>query len=230
MVGEVGDERRETARSPWDPDLDANEGDLDFRLTYAGPLRASQDDNKLRQRSHHVHDIRQQFHAQLKILWAAHPVMKQVAKNGSSVELYVGSGAPPLNQIFDREGFKWLPIVTKENGLICKVEILMLREGQPGKVLYDIDNRLKTLFDALRMPTGPEELGEKTVRGKRTPQGGENPFYVLLETDSLITHIGVTADTLLEPVPGYLPGEPVRLVINVTIRPYRAFAETAGYA
>jgi hypothetical protein len=34
----------------------------------------------------------------------------------------------------------------------------MLREGQPGRVLYDIDNRLKTLFDALRIAKGPNEL------------------------------------------------------------------------
>jgi hypothetical protein len=51
-----------------------------------------------------------------------------------------------------------------------------------------------------------------------------------LEDDKLITHIAVTTDALLEPVPGVPQDEAVRLVIDVTIRPYRAYLETVGYA
>jgi hypothetical protein len=166
----------------------------------------------------------------LKVLWSEHPVLQQIKSDGSSVYLYGGSGAPPLNQIFQEEGFNWLPMVTKENGLICKVDVLMLRQGQPGKALYDIDNRLKTLFDALRKADGPNELGAGTKQGKLTPNVGEDPFYVVLQNDNLITHLSVTTDTLLEPVDNTSPEQAVRLVIDVTVRPYRAFAETAGFA
>lgn len=105
----------------------------------------------------------------------------------------------------------------------------MLRSGEPGKVLYDIDNRLKTLFDALRMPQGPHELGAGTASGKRKPSSDEDPFYVVLQDDRLITHLSVTSDALLEPVQDVRPEEAVRLVIDITVKPYHAFAETAGF-
>ena len=35
----------------------------------------------------------------------------------------------------------WKPIVTEDNGLICALDILMLRKGPPGEVRTDIDNR-----------------------------------------------------------------------------------------
>lgn len=206
---------------------------MEFRLTYAGRLLAHKDNIKLRERSLHVHEIRKSFHKQLKVLWQEHPVFSQIRRDGSSVSsasLTWGSGAPPLNQIYDREGFKWLPIVTDDNGLICKVDVLMLRTGQPGKVLFDVDNRLKTLFDALRMPKTPGELGAETGKGKIAPDPDEEPFYVVLEEDKLITHIAVTSDALLEPVENVRPEEAVRLVVDVTIKPYKAFAETAGFA
>jgi hypothetical protein len=113
--------------------------------------------------------------------------------------------------------------------------MLMLREGPPGKALFDIDNRLKTVFDALRKAKGPDELGASTAAGQVGAASGEDPFYVVLEDDRLITHLAVTTDTLLEPVPpsdeGPIPPqEAVRLVIDITIRPYRGFLETVGYA
>jgi hypothetical protein len=206
---------------------------MEFRLTYAGTLRSHQDSGRLPQRSLHVHDIRRAFHRQLKTLWQEHPVLQQInaaGSGGSSVALYVGSGAPPLNKIFKPDGFNWLPMATEHNGLTCKVDVLLLRLGQPGAVLYDLDNRLKTLFDALRMAKGPDELGAQTTEGQVTPSPDQDPFYVVLDDDKLITHLSVTSDTLLEPVPGTPQDEAVRLVLNITVRPYRAFAETAGYA
>jgi hypothetical protein len=65
-------------------------------------------------------------------------------------------------------------------------------------VLQDVDNRLTTIFDALRMPKGPQELGAGTQQGKVSPASNENPFFVLLEDDRLITHVSVTTDMLLE--------------------------------
>lgn len=55
----------------------------------------------------------------------------------------------------------------------------------------DIDGRLKTLFDALRIPTNLDETGGMG------PQDGENPFYCLLEDDKLISEINVSTDQLL---------------------------------
>jgi hypothetical protein len=69
---------------------------MEFRLTYPRPLRSHQDSGRLSQRSRHVHDIRRAFHRQLKTLWQEHPAIQQInaaGSGGSSVALYVGSGA-----------------------------------------------------------------------------------------------------------------------------------------
>src|ERR1700730_3830664 len=95
---------------------------------------------------------------------------------------------------------------------------LFVNDGAPGDVLTDIDNRLKTLFDALRKAKGPQELGAGTSSGQVAPDADEKPFYVLLEDDKLITDVAVTTDMLLQPVPDTPPAEAVRLVIEVTIR------------
>ena len=195
---------------------------MEFRLTYADKLLAHRDDDRLPERSHHVHDIRRVFHKQLKLLWQVHPVLTK------SSEAY--TGPQPGDEVrFSIEGFTFIPIVTNALSLICKLDVLLLREGNPGQVLFDIDNRLKTLFDALRMPRGPEELGQSTKRGIRKPESDESPFYVLLENDNLITHVSVTSDRLLEPIPNVSKNEAVRLVINVTVRGYDVHMDNLGF-
>lgn len=200
---------------------------MDFRLTYAGRLLAHKDNDRLPQRSLHVHCLRQEFHKQLKALWSAHPVLRELHER--SPEWHAQRPGPPMMKILREDGFEWLPIVSEANGLICKVDILLLRSGPPGKVLFDIDNRLKTIFDALRKAKGADELGAQTSDGQITPKSDENPFYVLLEDDKLITHLSVTSDMLLEPVPDVPVDQAARLVINVTVQPYQPYLENLGY-
>ena len=112
---------------------------MEFRLTYAGKLLAHRE-NKTRERSLHVHDIRKEFHKQLRTLWNEHPVLKRRHPADSDTpdpEIKIGT-------TFEQNGFKWKPIVTEESGLMCAVDILMLRKGliAPGAVQADIDNRL----------------------------------------------------------------------------------------
>ncbi|MDB5472820.1 MAG: hypothetical protein JWP99_123 [Devosia sp.] len=81
----------------------------------------------------------------------------------------------------------------------------------------DIDNRLKTLFDALRMPDSKEELG-----GYDKPGEDEAPFYCLMTDDKLITKIAVETDRLLEPTAADRENNDndSRLVITVRLKPY----------
>lgn len=208
----------------WDPYLLPNEDDMQFRLIYSGCLYGIGNDTRTRARSLHVHDIRRKFHEQLKKLWRDHPVLAKSNFNKSGVV-----GYSPI-QTFSREGFNFMPLVNEVNGLICSLDILLLRDGKPGKTLTDLDNRLKTVFDALRMPTGPQELGSETDRGQQTPNTGEDPFYVVLEDDKFITHLSVTTDTLLEPIPNVPVENAVSMVINVTIRPYDMQIKTIAFA
>jgi hypothetical protein len=73
----------------------------------------------------------------------------------------------------------------------------MLRPEPPGALITqggDIDNRLKTLFDALRMPHNLSELPKGSV-----PDVDQDPFFCLLEDDNLITAVSVKTDRLLVP-------------------------------
>jgi hypothetical protein len=93
---------------------------------------------------------------------------------------------------------------------------LYLRPALPGSLITeagDIDNKLKTLFDALKMPNRKQELGTY-----RLPSDDENPFYVLLEEDKLISRVSVETDILLQ-LTRFDPNE-TRLVITVTLSPY----------
>ena len=188
---------------------------MEFRLTYAGKLRAHK-----RGVSGHVHDIRQRFHEQLKSLWNEHPVLgrdQPLVSVDPKAKTFVG-------RIFSQNGYNWKPIVTEDNALVCELEVLMLRKGPPGNVRTDIDNRLKTLFDALRIAS-PEELRNQS------PRPGQNPFYALLQDDRLITRVSVASDMLLERVEGVERDEDaVRLVIGVRVRPYKLLVDTLEFA
>ena len=48
-------------------------------------------------------------------------------------------------------------------------------------VLHDVDNRLKTIFDALRMAKGPNELGDGTTQGMQRPTSDEDPIFCRYE-------------------------------------------------
>lgn len=209
----------------WDGDIYPEEGDVEFRLTYVGELLATRGDDRKRQRALHVHDIRKHFHRQLRELWWTHPVLSRVVAFAASHP----NDGDMMHTIHTSEGFRWLPMVTKENGLICKLEILMLRDRTPGNVLADIDNRLKTVFDALRLADSPNELGAKTEGGPVRPTPDEDPFYVLLQDDRLITHVAVTTDGLPGEVPNVPPENAARLVIDVTVRPYLVRTENLEY-
>lgn len=99
--------------------------------------------------------------------------------------------------------------------MVCSLDILFLRRDEPGSLIEsggDIDNRIKVLFDALRMPTDNE------IRGF-TPEQDEVPFLCLLEDDVLIAEFKVTTDRLLTPTGSGHPNSDVQLVIHVkTVR------------
>jgi hypothetical protein len=86
-------------------------------------------------------------------------------------------------------------------GLACSLDILFLRRDSPGNLVRsggDIDNRINTLFDALRRPENGEEVAGFP------PGPNEDPFFCLMETDSLVTEVSVITDRLLLPQAPYL--------------------------
>lgn len=192
---------------------------MEFRLVYHGDLFAenegrNQNSQWRENRAKHKHKIRKEFHRQLRELWSIHPGLKSYG----AVRHYSTGDKSQLEIIasnFEENGFRFVPLATRQNCLLCKVEILMLRPGTPGSVIVnpgDLDNRLKTLFDALKKLNGKDELGGYS------PDDGETPFFCLLEDDGIITHAAVETDTLLNPTTKNI--SEVLAIISVTVRPY----------
>lgn len=118
---------------------------------------------------------------------------------------------------FAHNGFNFLPLVGSifdGVGTACAIDILFLRRDDPGRIISsggggDIDNRLKVLVDALKMP----KIGE--IPSSAKPANGESPFFCLLQDDSLVTELKVTTDRLLTPRADDESENDVHLVIHV---------------
>src|SRR5579864_2628783 len=196
---------------PWEPWMR-------FRLTYEGELRPSQRDPQNGQReplAAHKQGIRKVFHGQLKQLWKTNKFLKehQVEKNEINIRpgqvtgalgvAYWGvtprMGIPLIEYIasnFQSNGYRFSPLVCEEFSLLCSLEVLFLRRDFPIGVISagDLDNRVKTLIDALRKPHNANEL-----TGNETPSEVEDPFFCLLEDDDLVTALSVESGMLLDP-------------------------------
>lgn len=160
---------------------------MEFTLLYDGPLKAN---GTTKQKQ----EIRRSFHPQLKTLWQQLPLkglqtklLKEEPKNGEiSILRKVGK-------------FTYVPLVSEKLNLTAELNITFLRPEAPGSLITqggDIDNRLKTLFDGLRMAKVDSEIPNGDE-----PTSDEDPFYCVLEDDSLITKVSVLTDRLLQPTP-----------------------------
>ena len=105
----------------------------------------------------------------------------------------------------------FVAFVKNDLRLVAELDILMLRPQRPGGIVQgaDIDNRLKTLFDALRYPENLQEIPTGWI-----PRTCEDHLFCLLEDDRLITRVNVDTDRLL----GLTKPDEVELTIRVQVR------------
>ena len=99
-----------------------------------------------------------------------------------------------LSVIKKVDEWNFASVVNSRNDLVAELDIVLLRPEEPGKVITqggDIDNRLKTLLDALSIPQANQ------IPPEDKPRDDEDPFHCLFEDDNLITGIRITADRLL---------------------------------
>lgn len=162
---------------------------MEFTLTYRGILHSNGN-------RRHKHDVRRHFHKQLKLLWEQYPLkmyqtyLHEKNPNPDDNELWT-------SLLFPLDHYQFVPLVNQELFLVAELDIILMRPEAHGEIITqagDIDNRLKTLFDALQMPK-PNQLPEDQV-----PIEDEVPFFCLLEDDNLITKVAVKTEQLLEPV------------------------------
>jgi hypothetical protein len=216
---------------------------LRFRLTYRGPLQANRRDSLEGQRvplADHKQVIRKQFHRQLRNLWTNNKFLSETRITPSSFTKLnqpitdqswnLGSIDEPETRLIDEiasqyqyNGYQFVPLVREDMSVSCVLDVLFLRRDNPGSVLYagDLDNRMKTLIDALRIPKMAQELGTYSA-----PDNDETPFFVLLADDKLVSGFTVESDTLLdyvsdgESVSRDVDLREVNLIISVSITPY----------
>lgn len=177
---------------------------MQFRLIYQGPLHAQSSSSA---RIQEKHKIRKVLHKQLARLWEAHPFLTKYLTDLKQGVKYVPDEDDDLVFMEDPDlaiigkeyaiaGYNFIPLIGKSFGAsACALDILFLRRDHPGDLVKsggDIDNRLKVLFDALRMPLNAGEICGPS-------DADERPFFCLLEDDRLITEVRVSTDRLLMP-------------------------------
>ena len=155
------------------------------------------------------HRIRQELHPQLRTLWQQHPALRgafdpkmNLRKKGQQ------SRIEELASDNDKFGFRFVPLVKKKD-FACALDILLLRRQEPFRTfdpVGDLDGRVKTLIDGLRMPQVHQEVGDYK------PAPDENPFFCLMDDDSAIFDFKVKVHRLLVPAE---PEEPERDIVAI---------------
>ena len=159
---------------------------MEVSLFYRGPLKAN---GNLRQKQ----ALRMHFAPQLERALESTP---QHRLNPGLTHQRFATDAP----VSDGR-WKFLPIASRDplsralTRPLVSLDILLLRPGALGNILSgggDIDNRLKTLFDALQTPT-PDQL-----RDLPGPGAGFSDVYCLMSDDKQIRSVSVRTQQLLD--------------------------------
>ena len=182
-----------------------------FTLLYRGQLRPNGGvvDKQL---------IRRSFHPQLKRLWSQAPL-------NDYGHLLLPEALPNKSSLVEKVGkFQFVPLVSERIHMVAEIAITMLRPGPAGDVVHhagDLDNRIKTLLDALRVPREPTATPKDDE-----PKDGETPFFCLLGDDRLVTHLSITTDSLLD---GGTNNSEVVMFLAITARPTRLTYENLSF-
>jgi hypothetical protein len=180
-----------------------------FTLTYQGDLPPNAGAKK-------KWEIRRQLEPQLRRLWDKPPVSdlsKYKDPNYQPRDCYVGKC---------RFGFEFIPLITTVLDLRAELDVLLLAANLPGSLIRqggDIDNRLKTLFDALSMPATVQQV-------PNNPDAeSDKRVFCLLEDDKLVTSVAVSNDRLLS-----IPDGSNEVLVVLRVHPIAFRATTANVA
>jgi hypothetical protein len=200
---------------------------MKFTLTYDGPLSSQGSRDRFAKKW----AIREQLNPQLAELWRTHPTLKNIMKRVARDSYYLAAEqhhqsaeGKPQAQVSEHAkqldlcapivvgGISFVPLVRDSYALVCSLNITFLRNEAAGRVYQggDLDNRIKTFLDALKVPQS-EADNVAAIQNKPT-----DPIYCLLEDDSLITGLNVQTTRLLT-APN-LGENYVRLLVEVDVR------------
>ena len=193
---------------------------MEFTLCYRGPLKAT---TKSKGRLPEKHHLRRTFHEQLKQIWDQKPLSDhpEFLNPGNHTATHWGMdeeehwflNTEDITLVHPIPGIQFVPTVSADLDMVAELTITLLHPEPLGQIITgggDIDNRLKTLFDSLKVPTSEEELPRDASRSDQP-----SPFFCLLEDDNLITKLDVRTDRLLVPT---TDASVVLLLIHVRTR------------
>jgi hypothetical protein len=197
---------------------------MKFTLTYEGDLRSNKGPEE-------KWEIRKQLAPQLEELWQVSAPLVDLKVNPMvpTTQGYLWSEthhstpqpAPPPFAFVPSEnwtnvltpivvgGRKFFPLIRESLALQCFLKITFLRREGAGRIYQggDIDNRLKTFFDALAVPNSDQIVADPTM---------DDPIHCLLEDDRLISGFSVETDRLL--ARPNATKHAVHLILNVETR------------
>jgi hypothetical protein len=176
-----------------------SETSVDVILTYRGPLpTCSRTDSRAVEKA----TLRQHFSIQLERHWQQNKSLSD--KLDSLMEpatIEKGRFLKPVSLIsnfyriyLELGSCRFIPLIARLQRELCDLEIRWLRNEAPGAIYCsgDIDGRLKTLFDALRIPHDEKEA----ILSRQNKAS----CFCLLEDDSMIRNLTIATGRLLEPM------------------------------
>ncbi len=177
-----------------------------FTLVYQGDLPPSGN-------SQEKWRIRREIEPQLRRLWTVPPF--------DSVAKYKVLGSYPAESCYVGKkvgDVTYIPCISTRLQMRAELQIHLLSAALPGGLVQcgDIDNRLKTLLDALSIPK-PQQV----PKNPETDSDGQ--MFCLLEDDHLVTRIDVTNDRLLT-----VPDHSRDVIVLINVHPVAFTVTTAN--
>jgi len=160
---------------------------MELFLKYQGSLKSNADIKE-------KHRLRRHFHPQIKNFIESQKHLKE--KKCWQVATFLKNDPNELCAVNQKGDFYFASLISSKTFLLAEVDLTILWHDLPGQIIGqgDIDNKLKTLFDALSAPPHDSQ-----ITGLK-PENGEEPFFCLLEDDKLIQNVNIRTHTLLENV------------------------------
>lgn len=168
-----------------------------FILYYRGPLPSNGSPME-------KHFIREAIHPQIVQVWSIPPL-------DGVAHIHLNNDDPEHNLFTEVDGHLFGCLVSSKIHCTAEIDITLLRPEEPGALLAqggDIDNRLKTLLDALSVPANLQQLPPEF-----NPGPDQSPFFCLLQDDALVTGLHVRTERWLNP--GAVAASEVVLLIRV---------------
>ncbi len=166
---------------------------MKFKLLYVGEVKINP-----KKRSQHLQDIRDALSPQLKRLSEISPyneIKKKLEKKGKAIKT-VG-------------GVDFCPLITQDLDLLAELDIQIMHPELLETPRADIDNRMKTLLDALKRPQSSHEIAENMNR--------DEVCYTLLDDDHLVTKMTINTSHLLYKEEASNKNHDYKLLIIITV-------------